>query len=98
MASTALGAGTAGPVDGRVSAGGGAQGGDPQAARRGSHTGHTNGVGPSDSAGAQSGFATAVRSGVFRVELWLPSRTQRAPSRASGAKLRCGREAVGRRS
>ena len=33
---------------------------------------------------------------VFRIELRLSSRTQRASSRASGEKLRCGRKAMGR--
>jgi hypothetical protein len=66
--------------------------------RRGTDTGHRDGVRPADTTGTQSGTSTAVRPGVLSVELWLSSWTQRAPSRASGPGLRCGRQAMGRGS
>src|ERR1035437_2055796 len=80
---------------GRVHAGGGTQSGHTEAARRSTDAGHPDGVGSLDSTGAASGIATAVRSRVLRVELRLPSRTQRAASGEGRAELRCRRQTVG---
>src|SRR6266496_3817999 len=96
MAQGALGEGKTSAVGGRVHAGGGAQGGNTEAARRGTDTGHPDGGGSSDSTGAASGDATAVRTRVFRVELRLSSRTQGASGGGSRPELRGGREAMGR--
>src|ERR1022692_3677360 len=91
MARVVLGERKTGAVGGRVYAGGGAQGGDTEAARRGTHGGHSDGVGPADPTSAASGAATAVRTRVFRIELRLSSRRQRAASGESRAGLRCRR-------
>ncbi len=83
-------------VGGRVHAGGGAQGGHTEAARRGTNFGHSDGVGSADPTSVASGDATAVRTRVFRVELRLSSRTQRAAGGGSRPELRGRREAMGR--
>ena len=64
----------------------GAEGGNTQAGRRNAAIGHSDGAGPSHPAGAASGFAAALRSGLLRIQLRVSARPERASGGSPGAR------------
>src|SRR5215472_13518917 len=82
------------PVGRRIPTCGGAQGGDTEAARRGTHPGHSDSVGPADPTGASSDTATDVRSRVLSLELWFSPRTQRTSGGEGRSEVCCRGQAM----